>query len=572
MDALQRDSRQFGTQGDALDFALLVDGLQAEREQGITIDVAYRYFSTPARSFIVADTPGHEQYTRNMATGASTASLAVLLVDARKGLLTQTRRHTRIVSMFGVRQVILAVNKIDLVDFSEAVFAAISGEFVSFAGECGVRDVIAIPTCATDGDNVAIASTRTPWYSGPTLLEALEQASTVSENTDRPLRLPIQSVHRPSPGSRGYRGRIASGRVQAGDQIRVQPSDRVATVKQVHARRPDGADAGESILLTLEEDVDISRGDVLSSAAAPAEVADQFEATLLWMGDRDLVAGRRYHLKIHTKEMSASVTDITWRLDVNTGARLATKSLALNELASVHLSTSQMVAFEPYATNRRLGAFILIDKQTNETVGAGMIHHALRRSTNIQWQHLDVNQASRAAHKHQRPMCLWFTGLSGAGKSTIANLVEKQLLADGRHTYLLDGDNIRHGLNRDLGFSDADRVENIRRVAEVARLMVDAGLIVLVSFISPFRAERRLARELMAPGEFVEIFVDAPLEECERRDPKGLYARARQGLITHFTGLDSAYEPPERAELTLDTVGHDAADCAERVYRFVAGG
>jgi bifunctional enzyme CysN/CysC len=570
--ALQRDSRQFGTQGEALDFALLVDGLQAEREQGITIDVAYRFFNTDVRSFIVADTPGHEQYTRNMATGASTASLAVLLVDARKGLLTQTRRHTRIVAMFGVRQLVLAVNKIDLVNFSEEVFTTIAAEFATFARECGVTDVTAIPTCAIDGDNVAVASTRIPWYSGPTLLQRLEQASSATEEADRPFRLPVQAVSRPSLDFRGYCGRIAGGRVHAGDQIRVQPSGMLTTVKEVHARRAEGAASGESVLLILEDEVDISRGDVLSAAAAPAEVADQFEATLLWMGDRELVAGRPYFLKIHTKELSATVTDIKYRLDVNTGARLATKSLALNELASVNVSLAQPVAFEPYASNHRLGAFILIDKHTNDTVGAGMIQHPLRRSSNIQWQHLDVNQASRAAHKHQTPMCLWFTGLSGSGKSTIANLVEKKLLAEGRHTYLLDGDNIRHGLNRDLGFSEADRVENIRRVAEVARLMVDAGLIVLVSFISPFRAERRLARDLMAPGEFVEIFVDTPLEECERRDPKGLYAKARQGLVKNFTGLDSAYEPPEHAELTLDTVGHDAAECADRVYRFVAGG
>jgi len=570
LQALERDSRQFGTQGGALDFALLVDGLQAEREQGITIDVAYRFFGTRARSFIVADTPGHEQYTRNMATGASTAALAVLLVDARKGLLTQTRRHTRIVTMFGVQRLVLAVNKIDLVGFSEPVFASIAGEFTAFARECGFTDLCAIPTCAIHGDNVVARSQRMPWYSGPTLSQALEQTATTAEDPSLPFRLPVQSISRPSPDFRGYCGRIAAGRVQVGDEIRVQPSGVVTTVRTLHARNTAGAAAGESVLLTLDDDVDVSRGDLISAAGAPVEVADQFEATLLWMGERPLMPGRPYFLKIHTKEVSASVTDIKCRVDVNTGAKLAAKSLELNEIATVNLSTSEPVAFEPYAANRRLGAFILLDKQTADTVGAGMIQHALRRSTNVRWQHLYVDKASRAAQKYQKPLCLWFTGLSASGKSTIANLVERKLQADGRHTYLLDGDNIRHGLNRDLGFSEADRVENIRRVAEVARLMVDAGLIVLVSFISPFRAERRLARELMAPGEFVEIFVDTPLEECERRDPKGLYARARQGLVKNFTGLDSAYERPEAAELVLDTVSQNAAACADLVCRFIS--
>lgn len=569
LEALQHDSRQFGTRGDALDFALLVDGLQAERAQGITIDVAYRFFSTRARTFIVADTPGHEQYTRNMATGASTASLAVLLVDARKGLLPQTRRHTRIVSMFGVRQLVLAVNKIDLVEFSQEVFASITRDFAAFALECGVRDVVAIPTCATDGDNVVTTSARMPWYAGPTLLQALERASTGAEDMNGPFRMPVQTVLRMSLDVRGYAGRIAGGRVHPGDRVCVQPSGVEATVHEVRARHADEAGTGESVVLTLAHDVDVVRGDVLSAAGDPAEVADQFEAALLWMGDRPLVAGRPYVVRLHTKETTATVTDIKHRVDVQTGARLAARTLAQNDIGAVNLSLSQPVAFAPYARSRALGAFIVIDKQTNDTVGAGMITHALRRSANIQWQHLDVNQASRAAIKQQTPMCLWFTGLPGSGKSTIANLVEKKLLAEGRHTYLLDGDNIRHGLNRDLGFSEADRVENIRRVAEVARLMVDAGLIVLVSFISPFRAERRLARSLMAPGAFVEVFVDTPLEECERRDPKGLYAKARKGALKNFTGLDSAYERPEAPELVLDTVGHDAAACADRVYRFL---
>ncbi len=570
LQALHGDSRQFGTQGDSLDFALLVDGLQAEREQGITIDVAYRFFSTASRSFIVADTPGHEQYTRNMATGASTASLAVLLVDARKGLLPQTRRHTRIVTMFGIRHLILAVNKIDLVDFSEPVFNAIAGEFASFARDCGVTELLAIPTSATAGDNVAVPSARIPWYSGPTLLQALERAGAPADVPDSPFRFPIQCISRPSPDFRGYSGRVVSGQVQVGDPVRVEPSGLVTTVKQIHGRHAHRAVAGESILLTLDHELDISRGDVLSAPASPPAVADQFEAMLLWMGDRELMAGRPYFLKIHTKDVSASVTDIKFRLDVNSGAKLAARQLALNEIASVNLSTSQAIAFEPYTVNRRLGAFILIDKQTGDTVGAGMIQHALRRSTNIHWQALDVTKESRATLKHQQPVCLWFTGLPGSGKSTIANLVERKLLAAGRHTYLLDGDNIRHGLNRDLGFTDADRVENIRRVAEVARLMVDAGLIVLVSFISPFRSERRLARELMAPGEFIEIFVDTPIEECERRDPKGLYAKARQGLVKNFTAIDSAYEIPEAPELTLDTVADDANACADIICLLIS--
>jgi bifunctional enzyme CysN/CysC len=569
LQALQRDSRQFGTQGTALDFALLVDGLQAEREQGITIDVAYRFFTTDTRSFIVADTPGHEQYTRNMATGASTAALAVLLVDARKGILTQTRRHARVVSMFGVRQLLLAVNKIDLVDFSEAVFREIAGAFAGFAEECGAGDVLAIPTCATAGDNVVAASRRMPWYSGPTLLQALEAAHVATPDLTRPFRLPVQCVSRPSADFRGYCGRIASGRIRVGDPVRVQPSGLLTRIKSIQARSVSGAGVGESVVLTLGDELDVSRGDVLCAAAAPTEVADHFDATLLWMGERPLIAGRPYVLKIHSKEVSATVTEIKFRLDINGGARLATKTLGLNEIGSVNLSTSQLIAFEPYAANRRLGAFILIDKETQDTVGAGMIQQALLRSTNIRWQHWDVCKASRSAQKHQTPMCLWFTGLSGSGKSTIANLVEKRLLAEGRHTYLLDGDNVRHGLNRDLGFSEADRVENIRRIAEVARLMVDAGLIVLVSFISPYRSERRLARELMGPNEFVEIFVDTPLEECERRDPKGLYAKARRGLITNFTGLDSAYERPEAAELVLETLQQDPAGCADMVWRHI---
>ena len=555
MTALASDSKQFGTQGEKIDFALLVDGLQAEREQGITIDVAYRFFATDKRRFIVADTPGHEQYTRNMATGASTADLAIILIDARKGVLTQTRRHSRIVAMMGIRQVVLAVNKMDLVAFDPTVFAGIVAEFHEFAKSFGFTVVQAIPLSALDGDNIMTSSPQTPWYDGPSLMDYLDRVdvASVASATTGDLRLPVQWVNRPNLDFRGFCGRIAQGSVRPGDAVLILPSGVTSRVKEIVVKSgsQDRAGAGESVTLTLCDEVDVSRGDMIVAAANPPQVSDQFEVRLLWMAEQPLVAGRPYLLKMHSKEVTATVTTIKYREDVNSGAHLAAKTLALNEIAVVNLSLSQPVAFEPYSQNRILGGLILIDKFTHETVGAGMIDFALRRATNIHWQSLEVNQAARAAIKHQQPSCIWFTGLSGSGKSTIANLLEKRLLAEGRHTYLLDGDNVRHGLNRDLGFTEADRVENIRRIAEVAKLMVDAGLIVLVSFISPYRAERRMARELFPAGEFVEVFVDTTLEECERRDPKGLYAKARRGELKNFTGIDSSYEAPENPEIHL---------------------
>ncbi len=565
--ALESDSKRHGTQGGQVDYALLLDGLQAEREQGITIDVAYRFFATPRRRFIVADTPGHEQYTRNMATGASTADLAVILVDARKGVLAQTRRHTRIVSMMGIRDVILAVNKMDLVAFDRSVFERIDADYRAFAAGCGLANVRSIPMSALEGDNVLAASARMPWHHGPPLLACLEEASVAPAPAGEAFRMPVQMVHRPNPDLRAFRGRIAAGRVRAGDRIRVLPSGGETRVKEVIRGFAGVAEAGrgDSVALTLADEVDVGRGDVLAAPEGAPEVADQFEARLLWMGEHAMIPGRPYLLKIHGKETTATITAIKYREDVDTDSRLAAKTLALNEIAVVNLSTSQPLVFEPYVVNRALGGFILIDKLGFETVGAGMIDFALRRAANIHWQALDLNQATRAAVKHQRPRCIWFTGLSGSGKSTIANLLEKRLHAAGRHTYLLDGDNVRHGLNRDLGFTEADRVENIRRVAEVARLMVDAGLVVLVSFISPYRAERRMARELFAPGEFVEVFVDAPLEECEQRDPKGLYAKARRGELANFTGIDSAYESPEAPEIRLRTAELPPAACVQGI-------
>jgi bifunctional enzyme CysN/CysC len=569
--ALESDSKRYGTQGERVDYALLLDGLQAEREQGITIDVAYRYFATPRRRFIVADTPGHEQYTRNMATGASTADLAVILVDARKGLLAQTRRHTRIVSMMGIRDVILAVNKMDLVEFDRAVFERIDHDYRAFAAACGIARVCSIPISALEGDNVIAASERMPWHRGPALLSCLEETIIAAAPAGEAFRMPVQMVHRPDPEFRAFRGRIAAGRVRAGDRIRVLPSGVETRVKQVIRGFAivDEARRGDSVALTLADEVDVGRGDVLVAPEGAPEVADQFEARLLWMGEHALMPGRPYLLKIHGKETTATVTAIKYREEIDTGSHLAAKTLALNEIAAVNLSTSQPLAFEPYAANRTLGGFILIDKLTFETVGCGMIDFALRRAANIHWQALDLSKATRAALKHQRPRCIWFTGLPGSGKSTIANLLEKRLHAQGRHTYMLDGDNVRHGLNRDLGFTEADRVENIRRVAEVARLMVDAGLVVLVSFISPYRAERRMARGMFAPGEFVEVFVDAPLEECERRDPKGLYAKARRGQLANFTGIDSAYENPESPEIRLRTAQTPAAACVQGIIDFL---
>ncbi|GAB2497451.1 sulfate adenylyltransferase subunit CysN [Arenimonas alkanexedens] len=554
--ALTKDSRRHGTQGEDIDFALLVDGLEAEREQGITIDVAYRFFSTEKRKFIVADCPGHEQYTRNMATGASTADLAVVLVDARKGLLTQTRRHSYIVSLLGIRHVVLAVNKLDLVGYDQTRFDQIVADYTALAAELGIARVQAIPLSALRGDNLLAPSPATPWYTGPSLLEALESAEPAIAADAASMRLPVQWVNRPNQDFRGFAGTLASGTVAPGDEVAVLPSGRRTTVARVVSADGDLARAtrGQAITLVLADEVDVSRGDVIASAGDPPQVADQFAAHLLWMGSQSLLPGRPYLLKIGASTVTAQITEIKHKVDVNTQAMLAAKHLELNEVGICNLSLDQAITFEPYAVNRRLGSFILIDRQTNATVAAGTLDFALRRAANIHWQHQDIDKLARARIKGQRPRVLWFTGLSGAGKSTIANLVDKQLHAQGFHTFILDGDNVRHGLNRDLGFTDEDRVENVRRVAEVARLMADAGLIVLVSFISPFRAERRMARELFAPGEFLEVHVDTPLAEAERRDAKGLYAKARAGEIRNFTGIDSPYEAPEAAELVLDTL------------------
>ena len=554
--ALESDSRRVGTQGENIDFALLVDGLAAEREQGITIDVAYRFFSTEKRKFIVADTPGHEQYTRNMVTGASTADLAVILIDARKGVLTQTRRHSYLAHLLGIRNLVLAVNKMDLVDWSKDRFDEIVADYAAFGRELGIGGFLAIPISGLNGDNIASKSEATPWYSGPSLIEHLE---TVELDESRlqaaSFRLPVQWVNRPNLDFRGFCGEIASGVVRPGDRVRIARSGRDSRVKDVWLadQRLELGVAGQSVTVTLEDEIDCSRGDIIAAADDPPEVADQFETTLVWMHEDHLLPGRSYLLKIGARTVTATVTEIKHRVDVNSLEHLAAKELELNAIAVCNVSTDQPLAFDPYETNPGTGGFILIDRMSNATVGAGMIHFALRRAHNIHWQALDIDRQARAGLKGQKPAVLWFTGLSGAGKSTIANLVEKRLLSEGRHTYLLDGDNVRHGLNKDLGFTEADRVENIRRVAEVARLMADAGLIVLVSFISPFRAERRMAREMMAEGEFLEVFIDTPLAEAEARDVKGLYKKARAGQLKNFTGIDSPYEAPENAEIRVDT-------------------
>ncbi|MGO1073051.1 sulfate adenylyltransferase subunit CysN [Lysobacter sp. CA199] len=569
--ALDADSRRHGTRNGEIDYALLVDGLAAEREQGITIDVAYRYFGTDRRKFIVADCPGHEQYTRNMATGASTADLAVVLVDARKGLLTQTRRHSYIVSLLGIRHVVLAVNKMDLVDFDQAVFERIVAEYRELADKLGIEHVHAVPLSALNGDNLTTASAATPWFGGANVLEYLETVDTARDAAELGLRLPVQWVNRPHQDFRGFAGTIAAGAVKPGDEIVALPSGRRSRVQRIVTADGDleHAVAGQAITLTLEDELDISRGDVIASARQPAQVADQFAAHLLWMDANPLLPGRSYWLKLGTRTVSASITEIKHKIDVNSQAQLAARQLELNEVAYCNLGLDQAIAFEAYRDNRELGGFILIDRQTNATVAAGTLDFALRRAENVHWQPVDVDKAARARNKRQRPRCVWFTGLSGSGKSTIANLVDKQLHALGHHTFILDGDNVRHGLNKDLGFTDADRVENIRRVAEVAKLMTDAGLIVLVSFISPFRAERGLARELFEDGEFVEVFVDTPLEEAERRDVKGLYAKARAGKIPNFTGIDSPYEAPESPELRLATLEEDVQSLAQRVVDYL---
>jgi bifunctional enzyme CysN/CysC len=571
--ALEADSRKVGTQGGDIDFALLVDGLAAEREQGITIDVAYRFFSTDKRKFIVADTPGHEQYTRNMVTGASTADAAVILIDARKGVLTQTRRHSYLVSLLGIRHVILAVNKMDLVGWDRQVFDAILQEYADFAAQIGIEDYTAIPMSALKGDNITTASDTAPWYDGPALMPLLESLPVEDDQREKPFRMPVQWVNRPNLDFRGFSGLISSGTVRPGDRIKALPSGRESTVERIVTFRGDldVAVAGQSVTLTLADEIDISRGDVIAEAGSPPPVADQFEATLVWMDDEAMLPGRPYLLKVGARVVSAQVTEPKYKINVNTLERLAAKRLELNEIGVCNLSLDAPIAFDAYAENHDLGGFILIDRLSNRTVGAGMLHFALRRSQNIHWQALDVDKASRSALKGQRGRVVWLTGLSGSGKSTIANLVEKRLHADGRHTYLLDGDNVRHGLNKDLGFTDEDRVENIRRVAEVAKLMVDAGLIVLVSFISPFRAERRMARELQAEGDFVEVYVDTPLSVAEQRDVKGLYRKARAGELKNFTGIDSPYEAPENAEIVIDTTAMTAADAAEKIVAWLEG-
>ncbi len=567
--ALEKDSKKVGTQGGDIDFALLVDGLAAEREQGITIDVAYRYFSTEKRKFIVADTPGHEQYTRNMVTGASTADLAVILIDARKGVLVQTRRHSYLASLIGIRKVVLAVNKMDLVGYNRGIFEQIVAEYRAFAAQIGLTDIFAIPISGLKGDNITTTSDTMPWYQGPSLVSHLETVEVEDRAAAAPFRMSVQWVNRPDLDFRGFSGLIASGAVHPGDRVKALPSGKEARVARIVTQGGDLAEAvaGQSVTLTLDTEIDISRGDMLAHAASPPAVADQFNCTIVWMSDEPLLPGRLYWMKIGAKLVAASVTDIKHKTNINTLEQLAAKSLSLNEIGSVNLSLDHPVPFDPYTENRETGGFILIDRLNNGTVGAGTLHYALRRAENIHWQAVDVNKHARAAANRQKACVLWFTGLSGAGKSTVANLVEKQLFAQGRRTYLLDGDNVRHGLNRDLGFTDADRVENIRRVAEVSKLMVDAGLIVLVSFISPFRAERALARQLLEDGEFLEVYVSTPLAVVESRDPKGLYKKARAGQIQNFTGISSPYEPPEKPEIVIDTSVMTPEDAAAFIFK-----
>ncbi len=576
LSALEADSKRIGTQGENLDFALLLDGLSAEREQGITIDVAYRFFATERRKFIVADTPGHEQYTRNMITGASTADLAVILIDARKGVLTQTRRHSYLAHLVGIEHIVLAVNKMDLVGFDRSRFEAIVADYRSFAQSIGIGAVEAIPISALGGDNIAARSDKTPWYAGSSLIEYLETVEVdVSKERAAPFRMPVQWVNRPNLDFRGFAGLIAGGEVKPGDLIRVMPSGKTSRVSRIVAFGGDlpRAVAGQSVTLCLTDEIDCSRGDVIVAAEAPAELADQFEATLVWMADEPLLPGRPYWLKLGTQTATATIHAPKYQVNVNTLEHLAAKTLELNAIGVVNLATDRPLVFEPYAVSRELGGFIVIDKLTNATVAAGMLHFSLRRSQNIHWQALDISRESRARLKNQKPAVLWFTGLSGAGKSTIANLVEKKLHRMNRHTFLLDGDNVRHGLNKDLGFTDADRVENIRRVGEVARLMTDAGLIVITAFISPFRAERRMVRDMIAAGEFIEVFVDTPLADAEKRDVKGLYKKARAGSLTNFTGIDSPYEAPTAPEIRIDTTRMSPNEAADLIVeRLLDGG
>ena len=572
LDALEADSRKFGTQGSDLDFALLVDGLTAEREQGITIDVAYRFFSTERRKFIVADTPGHEQYTRNMVTGASTADLAVILVDARHGALTQTRRHGYLVSLLGIRSVVLAVNKLDLVDYSQEVFESIRADYDDFAVKVGITNVAAIPLSALKGDNVTSPSPNMPWYEGPTLIGHLESVEIDTSSGTGPLRMPVQWVNRPDHHFRGVSGLIVGGSARPGDPVRVLPSGRTSTIARIVTRDGDLDDAvaGQSVTLVLADAVDVSRGDVIGASDHPPAVADQFECTLVWMSEPSMLAGQRYLLKIAARTVGATIAPPKYRINVDTLEHAAATTLGLNEIGVCTISLDRPIAFDPYPENRDMGGFVVIDRLTNNTVAAGLLHFALRRSQNVHWQTIEVDKRAHVSLKGHRPCVVWFTGLSGAGKSTIANLVEKRLHATGRHTYLIDGDNVRLGLNKDLGFAAADRIENIRRVGEVSRLMVDAGLIVLVSLISPFRAERDAVRERVDENEFCEVYVDAPLAVAESRDPKGLYRKARRGQLINFTGIDSPYEEPEAPEVHLDTTHLSPEDAANAVVRRLA--
>ncbi|MBM7046465.1 sulfate adenylyltransferase subunit CysN [Rhizobium lusitanum] len=571
LSTLEQDSVKYGTTGDDVDFALLVDGLDAEREQGITIDVAYRFFSTPKRTFIVADTPGHEEYTRNMVTGASTADLAIVLVDCRQGVLQQTRRHSFIASLLGIRHVVLAINKMDLLQYEQAAYERVVADYTAFAKELGFATIRPIPISARYGTNIAAKSADTPWYDGPSLLDHLETIATDSNASEKPFRFPVQWVNRPNLDFRGFSGQVASGTVSVGDAVTVAKSGQQTTVKRIVTYDGDQASAfeGQAVTLVLSDEVELSRGNLLVSPTERPNVSDQFQAHVIWFSHEALIPSRAYILRTEADSVSATVTALKYSIDVNTFAHQSAKTLAMNEIGVCNLSTQQPICFDSYAENRITGNFILIDRFTNATVGAGMIIHSLHRAENVHWQALTIDKAARAEQKNQHPVVLWFTGLSGSGKSTIANLVEKLLHAKGKHTFLLDGDNVRHGLNRDLGFTAEDRVENIRRIAEVAKLMTDAGLIVLVSFISPFRSERQMARELMPDGEFIDVFVDTPIEECVRRDPKGLYKKAMAGQIPNFTGISSPYEAPENPDIHLHTLGHAPLDLAHRVEDYL---